>query len=260
MDRKAARAAFDEYTKKYDLSNSMNRLKADHTLRVADNCETIAASLSLSEGRRDFAWLMGLLHDIGRFEQVKRYGTFVDSVSVDHAEFGADLLFKEDLINGYCAEMLSRQDLRVLETAIRLHNKLKLPEDLDDETRLFCNIIRDADKADIFRVVYELPFEERIGSSKAMILEGEEAGDEVMECVYSHRCIPRNIRKTRFEGYISHCSLAFELEFDETRRIVAEQGFLFKLLEGTDAQGKVLWSDKQLEQLRIVRQEIKKVW
>ena len=43
-----------------------------------------------------------MLHDIGRFEQIKRYGTFNDSKSVDHGEFGADLLFKEQrLIEDY---------------------------------------------------------------------------------------------------------------------------------------------------------------
>ena len=42
-----------------------------------------------------------MLHDIGRFEQIRRFGTFNDAQSVDHAEFGADLLFKECLIRKF---------------------------------------------------------------------------------------------------------------------------------------------------------------
>ena len=42
-----------------------------------------------------------MLHDIGRFEQIRRFGTFNDAQSVDHAEFGADLLFKEGLIRKF---------------------------------------------------------------------------------------------------------------------------------------------------------------
>ena len=42
-----------------------------------------------------------MLHDIGRFEQIRRFGTFNDVQSVDHAEFGADLLFKEGLIRKF---------------------------------------------------------------------------------------------------------------------------------------------------------------
>ena len=53
-------------------------LKKEHTYRVANLSEKIARSISdiydLSEGDVDLAWIIGMFHDIGRFEQVKRYG------------------------------------------------------------------------------------------------------------------------------------------------------------------------------------------
>ena len=256
IDRQRAEAAFRAYTARYDLNDGMIRHKAEHTFRVAGNCERIAESLGMGGEEAAFAWFLGLLHDIGRFEQVRRFGTFVDSVSVDHAEFGADLLFRENLIGEFTGEGFPEEDQALLETAIRQHNKLTLPENLDERTGCFCNLIRDADKADIFRVVAELPFEERIGTSKALFQEGEEASEAVMDCVRAHRCVPRALRKTRFEGSVSHCCLAFELVFPETRRIVREQGFLIWLLSERGADGKPLWSEKEREQLRIVRREI----
>lgn len=256
IDKQRAEVAFLAYASQYDAGNSMIRHKVEHTLRVAENCERIAASLGLNGEDVTFAWFLGLLHDIGRFEQVRRFGTFIDSVSVDHAEFGADLLFHDQLIDSFPAESLTEQELRSLETAIRLHNKLTLPEALDDRTRRFCEIIRDADKADIFRVVAELPFEERIGTSKALFQEGGEASEAVMDCVMQHRCVPRNIRKTRFEGHISHCCLAFELVFPETRRIVRDQGFLNQLLAERGADGKPKWNERERVQLRVLRGEI----
>ena len=260
IDKQRAEAAFQAYTSRYDLSNGMIRHKVEHTLRVAENCERIAASLGMNGEDVTFAWFLGLLHDIGRFEQVRRFGTFIDSVSVDHAEFGTDLLFHEKLMDSFPAESLREDDLRLLETAIRLHNKLTLPDDLDERTRRFCEIIRDADKADIFRVVAELPFEERIGTSRGLIQEDGEASGPVMDCVLSHRCVPRAIRKNRFEGHISHCCFAFELVFPETRRIVREQGFLNQLLTEYDTEGKPLWNETQRAQLDIVRREIKNAW
>lgn len=257
IDRKRAEAAFYAYTSQYDLENVMICHKVEHTLRVAGNCERIAKSLGMDGENMNFAWFLGLLHDIGRFEQVRRYGTFIDSVSVDHAEFGADLLFKEKLIDEFPVEGVPAEDLCLLETAIRLHNKLTLPENQDAHTRRFCDLIRDADKADIFRVVSELPFEQRIGSSKGLIVEGE-ASEAVMDCVRAHRCIPRDIRKTRFEGHVSHCCMAFELVYPESRRIVREQGFLSRLLAEYGEDGKPLWSEKEREQLRVLREEIEK--
>ena len=260
IDKQRAEAVFQAYTSRYDLSNGMIRHKVEHTLRVAENCERIAASLGMNSEDVTFAWFLGMLHDIGRFEQVRRFGTFIDSVSVDHAEFGADLLFHEKLMDSFPAESLREDDLRLLETAIRLHNKLTLPENLDERTRRFCEIIRDADKADIFRVVAELPFEERIGSSRGLIQEEGEASGAVMDCVLEHRCVPRAIRKNRFEGHISHCCFAFELVFPETRRIVREQGFLNRLLAEYDTEGKPLWNETQRAQLDIVRREIENAW
>ena len=256
ISREKAEAAFLAYTADYDPENGMIRHKIEHTFRVAENCERIAASLGMSGDEVDFAWFLGLLHDIGRFEQVRRYGTFVDSVSVDHAEFGADLLFREGLIRRFPGEDLGAEWLERLETAIRQHNRLALPEDLDVVTRRHCDIIRDADKADIFRVVAELPFEQRIGTSRGLFTEGDEASEAVMDCVREHRCVPRSIRKTRFEGHLSHCCMAFELVYPETRRIVREQGFLSRLMAEEDGDGKPLWSENQRKQLRTLRREI----
>ena len=260
IDRQRAEGAFRAYTAQYDLNNGMIRHKVEHTFRVAENCERIAKSLGMGGEDVTFAWFLGLLHDIGRFEQVRRFGTFIDSVSVDHAEFGADLLFREDLLGEFIGEGFPEEDQALLETAIRQHNKLALPETLDERARCFCDLIRDADKADIFRVVAELPFEERIGTSKALFQEGEEASEAVMDCVRAHRCIPRALRKTRFEASVSHCCLAFELVFPETRRIVREQGFLIRLLSERGADGKPLWAEKEREQMRMVRREIEAVF
>ena len=258
IDRQRAEAAFEAYTAGYDLKDSMIWHKVAHTRRVAENCERIAESLGMDGDSVDFAWFLGLLHDIGRFEQVRRYGTFVDSVSVDHARFGADLLFKEGLIDRFPAENLSQTWLGILETAIRLHNQLALPDDLDEVTRRFCELIRDADKIDIFRVVSELPFEQRAGSSRGMLAEGDAASPAVMDCVMRHCCVPRAARQNRFDVHLSHCCMAFELVFPESRRIVREQGWLDRLLSERDDEGKLLWNKKERDQLRVVRNDMEK--
>ena len=72
----------------------------------------------------NFERASGMLHDVGMFEQVKRYNTFIDMLSVDHAEFGADLLFGEErLINCYLDDSSKDEEL---ETVIRQHNKFRI--------------------------------------------------------------------------------------------------------------------------------------
>ena len=48
IDKKHAKDAFLDYVSQYDMENNMIRLKVDHTLRVAANCERIAESLAMN--------------------------------------------------------------------------------------------------------------------------------------------------------------------------------------------------------------------
>jgi putative nucleotidyltransferase with HDIG domain len=257
-NRELAKDIFLRYAEQYDMQNILIRHKVEHTLRVAELSGRYAKELGMPVADEDFAWLLGLLHDIGRFEQARRYGTFVDSQSVDHAELSADILFRDGLMERFPDEGLPEDWRMIAETAIRLHNKLTLPETLNSRTRKFAEILRDADKTDIFRVIAGIPFEDRVGSSRASFTEAEEASPEVMACVLEHRCVPSGIRHTRFEGHISHCCMAFELVFDVSRRTVREEGWLGALLAETDAEGKQIWTDRETKQLRILRHEIEK--
>ena len=256
--KEQAKETFLRYAEQYDMQNILIRHKVEHTMRVARLSERCAESLGMDAGDRDFAWFLGLLHDIGRFEQARRFGTFVDAQSVDHAELSGDLLFRNGLIDRFPEEGLAGDWKAIAETAVRQHNKLRLPETLDSRTRRFAEILRDADKTDIFRVIASIPFEDRVGSSRASFSETGEASPEVMACVLEHRCVPAGLRHSHFEGRISHCCMAFELVFEFSRRTVEEEGWLRMLLAETDAGGNRIWTDRETEQLRIVRREIEK--
>ena len=71
MNRSEVISVFDAYVDKYDRDNPMIFQKAAHSYRVAAIAERIARSLGQEE-LVDFAWLLGLLHDIGRFATVSR--------------------------------------------------------------------------------------------------------------------------------------------------------------------------------------------
>ena len=259
IDRKRARQAFQDYTDRYDSSDIKIRLKVEHTYRVAEIARRIAASLHLDEEAVDYAWLLGLLHDVGRFEQVRRFGTFVDKDSVDHAQLGADILFKDGLIRQFVSETaLSAEQMAVAETAIRLHNKLTLPDALEKETQLYTDLLRDADKVDIFHVIAEIPYEDRMG--RAATDGMEEARASVMQCVLEHRCVPRLFERTKFEVMVSQCCMAFELVYPESIAITKEQGYLQRLLAGQIPGSSAPWTDREQAQLAILQREIDKEW
>ncbi len=260
FDKNAAENAFLRYAEQYDTKNVLIQHKIEHTFRVAQLSEQYAKAIGQSGQDTDFAWLLGLLHDIGRFEQARRYGTFIDARSIDHAELSGDLLFREGLIDRFPAEGLPENWKSMAETAVRLHNKLSLPDTLDERTGGFARLLRDADKTDIFRVIADIPFKDRAGSSLADFQETGEASPEVMACVMEHRCVPSKLRHSHFEGRIAHCCMAFELIYEISRLTVKKEGYLLRLLAETDEKGEQIWTDKETVQLRILRHEIEKAW
>lgn len=306
INRKNVINAFAEYVRNYDPSDEKIKLKIDHTYRVAGLCQRIAESLGLSESDVDIAWLLGMLHDIGRFEQIRRFGTFNDVQSVDHAEFGADLLFKEGLIRkfaeGYyeecelarsgdeeagqaysrqkgCQEgkLNSRQgncllaqsdnqsdycqeerkikeflvnndattvddkqiiknnehhnkDTGLLEMAIRQHNKYRVKEDLTERQRMFCDILRDADKVDIFKVNADIPMEIIYDVTTEELKNGI-ITKEVLESFYKKETVLKSVRRSAVDHIVGHISLLFELVYKESYRQAKEQGYVYKLLD-----------------------------
>lgn len=228
-DRKRALAAFDAYTAKYDRTDEKIKLKVDHTYRVAALCEKIGASIGLKGQALDLAWMIGLLHDVGRFEQLRRYGTFVDAQSIDHAQFGADILFLDKEADNYLPAD-TPQDVRdLIETAIRNHSLYRIAEDMDEQTRMYCHILRDADKIDIMRVNVDVPLE-AIYNTTTQALKNSEVSGEVLASFSEEHATLRSLKKTPVDYVAGHISLVFELVYPLSVRIVKEQGYLDQLL------------------------------
>lgn len=240
VDRVRVRDFFKTYTDKYDSKDPKIKLKIDHTYRVAALCERLATLSGVCAYDREIAWLLGMLHDVGRFEQVRRFGTFADEESVDHAELAADLLFKDGLIYdfiGDCAKCFSRaekpkilNELEIVELAIRQHNKFNLPDGLNERELAFCNLLRDADKLDIFKVVCDTPIEDIYKTSQEEY-EKSTISPEVLEDFFKHNTVLRSLKKTAIDHLVGHISLVFGLAYAGSRQILKEQGYLGQMLE-----------------------------
>ena len=257
IDRKNVMETFKNYTSAYDTSDEKIKLKIYHTYRVAELCERIAKSEGMPKEETDLAWLLGMLHDIGRFEQLRRYGTFIDAESVDHAALGADILFGgraclesetpgDGTIRNYISE---KEEDSLIERAIRVHSAYRIPDNLDERTEKFFHILRDADKIDILRVNVEVPLEE-IYNTTTDELRNAVVTPEVEQSFYEHHAVLRNLKRTPVDHVVGHGSLVFELVFPESLCIVKEQGYLEKLLNFVSK------NPKTMEQFARLRQDM----
>ena len=231
-ERKRAKERFAAYVANYDTTDPKISLKAVHTYKVAELCENIGISLGLRGEELFVAWMCGLLHDIGRFEQVTRYNTFVDAESMDHALLSTEILYGEDGVGeGALREYIEVTDYDdILYKAIRYHSAYRLPENLSEKEKLYCNILRDADKIDIFRVNLETPMEE-IYNTTTEELYRSQVTPEVLRAFLEHHAVLRSLKKTPADNVVGHLALYYELVFPRSREIALKQGDLKKLSE-----------------------------
>jgi len=111
-------------TFKYDnneLQKNIN-IKREHTERVIEEIINIGKQLGLNDNQLNLAELIALFHDIGRFEQYKRYKTFSDHKSEDHAELGIKILKKYNVLY-----ILDEEIQNLILCSIRYHNRASLP-------------------------------------------------------------------------------------------------------------------------------------
>ncbi|MBE6047549.1 MAG: HD domain-containing protein [Clostridium sp.] len=243
IDRLKAEKNFKEYVNNYNSEDGKIKLKIEHTYRVSQICEKIARNLKLSEEDINLAYLTGLLHDIGRFEQIKRYNTFVDKDSVDHAKLGVKILFEENEIRNFIEDDIE-DDL--IKKVITNHNVFSLPENLTYRETLFAKILRDADKIDIFRVNVTEPILDVYGYSEEEILNSI-VTEEVLESFKRNETVLRRLKKTPVDSVVSHIALIFGLYFPESIKLTIEQGYFYKLI---NFKSKIEETNKQFDEVR----------
>ena len=200
---------FNNYYDTFDKTLDGVHRKYDHTMRVVIYAKKIAKCLNLNDEDYELASLCALYHDIARFKQWSDYNTFEDALSFDHGDMGESIL--KDL--GINDEIILK--------STRVHNKISVPNEFDDRTKMFCDITRDADKLDNLCIkfpkldeTYDIP-KEAIQSllNKEMVKNNE------------------NYKNNRLFHLLREIGFIFDLNFKESFKIIKEDGCIQRRLD-----------------------------
>ena len=201
--------AFDKYVGTFDLDDKDIQLKYNHSYRVADLSKKYAKLLHFSDEEVLLAETIGLLHDIGRFEQIKKYNSYDDSNNMNHADYGALLLFEKGLIKYFWK---NEKDYELIRFAIENHNKLTIPIIDDERIMKFAKLIRDVDKLDI---IYIYAFLDDVKFN----VSDESISKSVLDDIKSHRVVER-INRNNVNNEIA---LSFAYAFDINNNVIIEE-------------------------------------
>ncbi len=236
-----AKEEFIKYTKPYKDLNNACLLKVDHTFRVMDYCKEIAESLNLSEEDITLAMYSGLLHDIGRFEQWKKYQAFNDSISEDHAKLGVTILEKGNYLRAYLLDS-SLDD--ILLKSIYYHNKYSIPEEFTEREKLFCNIIRDADKIDILylRSIGEFDID----------TNHESFSEKIYNDLLNEKTIRSEDIKTKGDNLSITLGFVFDINYSKSLEILKEKDYINQIINLYKEKNNNKEMKDQLEEIRKV--------
>lgn len=210
------------------------RLKIDHSLRVLAIARELAAREEALAGpqRRRALLLAALFHDVGRFEQVRRYGTFADALSCNHGTLGARVLREQGFLEAEAPAMR-----RLVITAVAAHNRLSLPDALGGDLRPVLEALRDADKLDIMRSLIEA-FEPGKSPDEAVALhlsdEPEAFSPIVLEALEAGRTGRYRDMRCINDFRLVLCSWFFDLHFGTSLAVARREALAARLLGGLE--------------------------
>ena len=240
MDIQMAIKEFIKYTENYDLNNEHIKRKQEHSLRVMEISKQIAEKLELSQEDKDIAILIGLLHDIARFEQYTKYGTFKDLQSIDHGDLGAEILEKD--IRKYIE---TKQYDEIIIKAVKNHNKFKIEEGLTETEELHAKIIRDADKMDIFYESVEM-----FWKGKEHEVECSKISEDVIQQIKAFSSTKRKTEETAIDNIMRVIAFIFDMNFKSSFQILKEEDYINKILDRYNFKDE--YTKQKVEEIRDI--------
>ena len=191
----------------------------------------------------ELATLIGLLHDIARFEQRKQYETFHDTKSFDHGDYG-EIILEKDMRKYIETDEYDE----IIKKAVRNHNKFKIEDGLSEKENLFSKIVRDADKLDIFYEAVEM-----FWKGKEKQVEETVILDKVIEQFKKHLTIKReDIEKEQntINNVLSIIAFIYDMNFKPSFEILKKENYINRMLNRFNM--KYENTKKSLEEIRKI--------
>jgi hypothetical protein len=218
---------YNTYTSEFmgmdaEMDNAVT-MKIEHTKRVCSEIDLLCESLNLNEKDCILSRIIALLHDIGRYEQYKNYRTFSDHKSVNHADLALSVLDYHKIM-----KEIPGEDADMVRTAVLFHNARQVPCTLNEKEQLFCKLIRDADKLDIYRIAvnyYTKPDLLKKNFLKEDSFYDTAISPEVCQGVYDGQFVEYEKIKTLNDFKLIQIGWVYDLNFPASFKLLKERKY-----------------------------------
>lgn len=227
--------------------------KIVHTMEVLKLMRRLAKEKGLTGEDYEIAKTIALFHDLGRFNQIKLYGSFNDKDTINHAEESVRELKRMNILDGAGDTYVSKANKELIYKAILNHNKAKevLDYDGNEKLKLMSELIRDCDKIDIYRAVEKhlcrKPLSEYM-RAEGLTNSSPNVSDGVFEKVKSAQNFGYDKSATVGDWTLHYLNwVNYDFNFDESLKILEEKGYYEKLWQTFVEEKKIDLDDRAME-------------
>lgn len=202
----------------YDIDNELIKTKYVHTLSVVKVMMMLSRELNFNEEDSKLAFHLALFHDLGRFREVERQSVF-NNLKFDHGAYSNKILFNDGFINNFD---INEDDYLLIKKAIYFHNKKDLPNSLIGKERLFAELLRDADRIDIYRALSS--------QTNYKAIFDNVSSEKILNAFYNGDSIDIKDLKSRGDRVILRLGFIKLFSFKESCKVLKETGYLNEYL------------------------------
>lgn len=223
---------FEGYFQSLTVDSPDNQHKVDdiraHSLRVVNNVLMLAKVVLQTDEEKHIAELTALFHDLGKAAMIVQGTESPTIIQRDHSAVSSKLVQEMKFYPKLPADIQL-----ILIKSVESHNKLKFPKLDNEQQTLFARLLRDADKLDIFESSYRF-FKERFGIQPLMtidLINHVDVSEKIIKSVLAGKTAAVEDMKSINDYKLLLLSMAFDVNFKYTFRIMSEKQYIQKIYE-----------------------------
>ncbi|MBC8006145.1 MAG: HD domain-containing protein [Verrucomicrobia bacterium] len=228
---KECNLAFEEFFQSLiiDFPESQHQFEEirGHSLRVVSNSLLLANILLQTEDEKRIATINALFHDLGKASLYSK-NMEPQVIQREHATVSAKIIQHMDFYQTLPAEV----QLIILKS-IENHSIIKLPKLDNDQQTLYAKLLRDADKLDVFDSSFRF-FKERYGIQPVITIDlnkSTEVSEKILKSIWAGKPASYEDMKSMNDYKLVLISMAFDLNFKYTFRVMSEKQYIQKIYE-----------------------------
>ena len=227
------RTWYDAYVLEFSSEDPEIQINIDllkeHASRVIENVNELALSINFDESNLFLLQAAALLHDIGRFEQLVKHGTYADNEDSNHIQIGLSVIEEHEVLKA-----LEEEERQLVIDCVKKHDLSELPKNSDEHSLAMIDLLRDADRIDVLRIVSDYYTHKKVHPNRHLDMELKDMpaiAKKIGKAVMAEKVATREDVVTLNDLKLYQMSWIFDMKHKRSFKMVSEKSYIKAIFE-----------------------------